>query len=85
MPITIELAPEVEARLREKAAREDQDAEAVAAAVLADALEWEAQDRAEAVDGIRRGLEDFAAGRFRPLDEVIAEKRAKYGLPDRGV
>jgi predicted transcriptional regulator len=82
MTITIELAPEVLARLQEKAAREGRDAESVAADVLADALEWETQDWAEAVEGIRQGLADFEAGRFRPLEEVIAEKQSKYGLPD---
>jgi predicted transcriptional regulator len=73
--ITIELAPEVLARLREKAAREGRDAESVAADLLADALEWEAEDRAQAIEGIRRGLADFEAGRFRSLEEVIARKQ----------
>jgi predicted transcriptional regulator len=82
MTITIELAPEVLERLREKAAREGRDAEAVAADVLANALEWDAEDQAEAVEGIQRGLADFEAGRYRPLEEVIAEKQRKYGLPD---
>jgi len=76
MTITIELAPEVLERLREKAAREGRDAEEVAAAVLSDALEWEAEDQAEAIEGIRRGLADFEAGRFRSLEKVIAEKQS---------
>ena len=79
MTITIELAPEVLAHLREKAAREGRSAEAVAADMLADALEWEAEDRAEAIEGIRRGLADFVAGRYLPLEEVIAEKRELKG------
>jgi predicted transcriptional regulator len=82
MTITIDLAPEALERLREKAAREGRDAEAVAAAVLTEVLEWEAQDRAEAIEGIRRGLEDVAAGRVRPLAEFIAEQRAKHNLPE---
>ena len=67
MTITIDLAPEVLARLRDKAAREGEDSEAVAARLLAEALEWEAQDQGEAIEGIQRGLADFEAGRFRSL------------------
>jgi prevent-host-death family protein len=33
----------------------------------------EAVDRAEALEGIRRGLEDVKAGRTRPLAEVLGE------------
>jgi PHD/YefM family antitoxin component YafN of YafNO toxin-antitoxin module len=42
----------------------------------------DALDRAEAIAGIRRGLEEVARGETRPLSEVIAEKKRKYGLPD---
>jgi predicted transcriptional regulator len=80
MTITLDLAPEVLSRLNEKAAREGQDAETIAAHLLTEALEWEAQDRSEAIEGIRRGLADFEAGRFRPLDEVITEKQRQYGF-----
>ena len=38
-------------------------------------------ERAEAVEGIRRGLESAARGEGRPVEEVIAELRAKYKLP----
>lgn len=80
MTLTIDLAPELIERLHEKATREGQDAETIAAHILAEALEWEAQDRREAVEGIQRGLADFDAGRFRSLDEVIAEKQRRHGL-----
>ena len=82
MTITIDLEPVTLERLREKAAREGQEAEAVAAALLVQALEWEAQDQAEAIEGVRRGLEDVAAGRVRPLAEFIQEQRAKHNLPE---
>ncbi|MCX7593308.1 MAG: hypothetical protein N2235_06030 [Fischerella sp.] len=65
MTIVISLTPEVEARLREKAARQGQDVSLVAAELLASVLEWEAQDSQEAIEGIQRGLDDFEAGRFR--------------------
>ncbi|MGH7201820.1 MAG: type II toxin-antitoxin system Phd/YefM family antitoxin [Planctomycetaceae bacterium] len=37
-------------------------------------------DRLETIEGVQRGLDDLKAGRGRPLEEMIAEKRAKYGL-----
>jgi predicted transcriptional regulator len=80
MTITIDLAPDVLARLHDKAARDGVDSEAVAARLLAEALEWESQDRREAIEGIQRGLADFEAERFRSLEEIAAEKRAKYGF-----
>jgi PHD/YefM family antitoxin component YafN of YafNO toxin-antitoxin module len=36
---------------------------------------------ASAHEGIRQGLEDVAAGRTRPLQEVFDELRAKYAVP----
>lgn len=81
MTLTITLPPELEKRLRERAAREEQDAETIATAVLVDALEWEAQDSAEAIQGIQQGLDDFASGRFRPFNEFAVEQRRKHELP----
>ena len=81
MTLTLNLPPEAEQRLREKAAREGQDAAVIATKVLVEALEWEARDSAEAVRGIQRGLDDFAAGRFRPFSEFAEEQRRKYHLP----
>ncbi len=72
MTITINLAPE-EAKLHQKAVREGQAAKDVAHDVLVQALEWDAQDRAEAIAGIKRGLEDFEQGRFRRFSEFEAE------------
>ena len=42
----------------------------------------DALDRAEAIEGIRRGLESVARGEDLPFEEVAAELRAKYGLSD---
>jgi len=77
MTITLALAPEVEAYLREKAAQEGQNTETVAQGLLARVVAWEAQDRAEAVEGLRRGLEAGAVGRVRPAADVFADMRAK--------
>jgi prevent-host-death family protein len=41
----------------------------------------ELADRAEAIEGIRRGLESGARGEVRPAEEIYAELRAKNGLP----
>jgi PHD/YefM family antitoxin component YafN of YafNO toxin-antitoxin module len=38
----------------------------------------QAVDRAEALEGIRRGLEDVKAGRTRPLAEAIDELGRRY-------
>ena len=38
----------------------------------------EAVDRAEALEGIRRGLEDVKAGRTRPLADAIDELGRRY-------
>jgi hypothetical protein len=39
------------------------------------------EDRPDIHRAIRQGLDDMAAGRVRPADEVIGELRAKHGLP----
>jgi prevent-host-death family protein len=40
----------------------------------------ELADRAEAIEGIRRGLEDVDAGRTMPLEEFEAALRKRLGL-----
>lgn len=78
--MTIVLTPDTEARLREKAEREGQDLNVVAEALIAAALDWEAQDRAEAIEGVRRADQAAAAGRERSLGAFIAEQRTKHGF-----
>ncbi|MBD1808623.1 hypothetical protein H6F98_24675 [Microcoleus sp. FACHB-SPT15] len=75
MTIVISLSPEVEARLREKAARQGQDVSLVAAELLSSILEWEAQDSEEAIEVIQHGLDDFEAGRFRSFHKFAEEQR----------
>ena len=38
-------------------------------------------DRAEAIEGIRRGLEQMEAGNGRPAKEFFEELRKKYNIP----
>ncbi|MBE9005947.1 hypothetical protein IQ259_13035 [Fortiea sp. LEGE XX443] len=81
MSIVITLTPELEALLRDKAARQGQDISLVASDLLTSVLEWEAQESQEAVKGIQQGLDDFDAGRFRSFHEFAEEQRRKYSLP----
>jgi predicted transcriptional regulator len=84
MTLTIELPPDAERRLREKAVRQGEPVETVAVATLAEALEWEAQETAAAVEGIRRGLDDFEAGRCRSFQEFADGQRRKHLLSGSG-
>lgn len=65
MAIVINLSPELEVLLRDKAARQGQEVNFMVSELLAEALEWEKQDLEEAIEGIQEGLKDFEAGRFR--------------------
>lgn len=75
--MTITISRELEQRLRDRAAQDGQDPDSVAEALLSAALDWEAQDRADAIAGIQRGLDASAAGRVRPAAEVFAEMRVR--------
>ncbi|MEH2045864.1 hypothetical protein [Nostoc sp.] len=81
MAIIVSLSPELEARLREKAAQQGQDVSFVAAQLLEAVLEWEVEDSEAAIKGIQQGLEDFEAGRFHSFDDFADEQRRKYNLP----
>lgn len=80
MTITLDLTPDVEAYLREKAVREGRGTESIAQALLAQAMRWEAQERAEVIKGLHQGLEDSTAGRVTPLAAWDAKMRAKYNI-----
>ncbi|MCY7367884.1 MAG: hypothetical protein LH474_07000 [Chamaesiphon sp.] len=80
MTLVINLSPELEEQLREKAIHQGRDINTVASELLASILEEEAQNDAEAVKGIQQGLEDFSAGNFRSFDEYVDEQRQKYNL-----
>ncbi len=83
--MSITLAPEIEARLREKAEREGKDVNAVADAIIAATLEWEAREFAETVAGIERGLQAAAEGRERPFEDYVADVRRRRHERDQGV
>lgn len=54
--------------------------------VLQDAASYrkmlERIERAEAIEGIRKGLDDVKAGRTHPAEEVFSEFEKKHGLQD---
>jgi predicted transcriptional regulator len=80
MAIVVNLSPELEQLLRNRATQQGQDINFVASELLASILEWEQQDSQEAVKGIQKGLDDFEAGRFRSFDDFADEQRRKYNL-----
>jgi predicted transcriptional regulator len=80
MAIVVTLSPDLEALLRERAARQGQDVDLVASELLASVLEWEAQDLEEAKVGIEQGFDDFEAGRSRSFQDFAEEQQRKYGL-----
>src|SRR5262245_25346027 len=43
----------------------------------------ELADRAEAIEGTRRGLESMARGEGRPAEQVLEELRKKHKIPRR--
>jgi predicted transcriptional regulator len=80
MTLVINLSPELEAQLREKAIHQGQDINIVASELLASVLKAEAQNDVEAVQSIQQGLDDFSTGKFRSFDEYADEQRQKYNL-----
>jgi len=84
--MTTTLRPETEIRLRERAERDGQDANALANALLADALASDPDDLteeeiAEVRAGIRRGLEAERLGVSKPLAKAVVEARQRHGFP----
>lgn len=89
MTLTMTLDSETEARLQAKAQQMGAGTETVAALLLADLLRAEQADPdtemteeewEQVAAGIQRGEADFAEGRFRSLDSVVADKEARFGV-----
>lgn len=81
MAIVVNLSPELEVLLRDRAAQRGQDVDFVVSELLSSVLEWEEQDSEEAIKGIQQGLDDFEAGRCRSFQDFANEQRHKYDLP----
>ena len=78
--MTLTITLETETMLREKAAREGQDVDVVADALLSQVLEWEARERNEVIAAVREGLEDSRQSRVTPLAAWDARMRAKHHI-----
>lgn len=78
--MTLTLTSDTEARLRAVAAQRGLTPEEALDVVLAEAQ----TDFDEAVAGIRRGMDDFAAGRWISLEDYEAQVRAKRQIRDAG-
>jgi predicted transcriptional regulator len=77
----IPLKPERKAQLEEYAKRRGQDPATALDDALATYLEWERQDFADAVEGIRHSYDDVKAGHTRPATEFLANLHRKHDLP----
>ena len=69
------------AQLEDFARRRGKDTTAALDEALAEYLDWERQDYQEAVEGVRRGLEDVKDGRTEPADTFLDAFARKPGLP----
>ena len=80
-PMELPVSAERLAQLEDFARRRGKDTAAALDEALAEYLEWERQDYQQAVEGIRRGLEDVKAGRMEPADTFLDAFARKHGLP----
>ncbi len=80
MTITINLSPDLETKLQDKALQEGKEINQVITELLTTLIEWEIEDSKEAIKGIQRGLSDFEQGNYRSFDEFAKEQDAKYNL-----
>ena len=90
MTIILEIPNSREKELREIASRRGQDPETFLLSLLEEAILFgdmepippdDPEEYAAAVAGIQRGLDDFAAGRHRPAEEVFADMKARHEIP----
>ena len=80
MSITLDLPPQIETLLRQRAETTGQDIKQLAIAVLTLGLSLGEEEFFESIEGIQSGLNDFEQGRFSSLEGFVAEQNQKYGL-----
>lgn len=80
MTLTLDLPPQIESILQQKAESTGQDMHSLALAMLVCGLSADDRDFLEAVEGIQKGLDDFEQGRFSSFEDFIAEQNEKHGL-----
>ena len=90
MTITLEIPSSQEKELREIASQHGQDPEAFLLSLLDEAILFDGmepipdddpKEYAANVAAIQRGLDDFAAGRHRPAEQVFKDMKARHGIP----
>ena len=80
MTITLNLSPDLEMKLQDKASQEGKEINQVITELLTALLEWEIEDSKDAIKGIQKGLTDFESGNYRSFDEFAEEQYEKYNL-----
>ncbi|MEM1280476.1 MAG: hypothetical protein AAGG53_10765 [Cyanobacteria bacterium P01_H01_bin.152] len=80
MTLILDLPPQVETLLRQRAEATGQDIQQIAVAVLTLGLSLDDEDFFAAIEGIQQGLADFEQGRCSSFEDFIAEQNAKHGL-----
>jgi predicted transcriptional regulator len=80
MQVTVDIPDTLAAQLT--AAGKDPARIALDALTLEGLRERDLAADADFHEAVRQGREDIAAGRTYPAEEVFAELRAQYGIPD---
>ena len=80
MSITLDLPPNIEALLRQRAERSGQEMSKMALTLLTLGLSLDDRDFVESISGIQQGLDDFEQGKFLSLEDFVIEQNQKYGL-----
>jgi hypothetical protein len=80
MSITLDLPPQLEALLRQRADTTGQNLSQFTLAVLTLGLSLDDQDFFDSIAGIQRGLDDFEQGQFSSLEDFVVDQNQKYGL-----
>jgi hypothetical protein len=88
MSLTLELDPSAEQILNERAREARTEPGKLAAALLTDALRTEPcdydeispEEMAEIKEAIKKAEQAFADGRYKTLEQLIADKRERFGI-----
>lgn len=80
MTITINLSPEIETQLINRATIQGKEVSIVASEIITSAIKSELHDSQEAIIGIEKGLNDFDKGNFREFKKFAEEQSIKYDL-----
>ena len=71
--MTIKIAPQTEAKLKEMASREGREVNALADDLLTAVVKAADRDHLEMMEGIERGRQAYAEGRSRPFSEDVSD------------